>query len=78
MGVSFSQTVVRDLARKCWGHLFWEGVWHKPKQMLIAETCETAVQGQRLLLAVSSLTWGFHLHRAHGQPPAHVGPPLVL
>lgn len=47
-------------------------------KMLIAETYETAVQGQRLLLALSSLTWGFHLHRAHGQPPAHVGPPLVL
>lgn len=33
----------------CWGHLSWEGLWHKPKQMLIAEPHEAAVQAPKHL-----------------------------
>lgn len=52
----------------CWGHLSWEGLWHKPKQMLIAEPYE-ALLGclvSRALLALTSLAWGLPPHPAHG------------
>lgn len=36
----------------CWGHLSWEGLWHKPKQMLIAELYEAAVQAPKGLIGL--------------------------
>lgn len=34
--------------------------------MLIAEPCEAAIQGQRALLALTSLAWGLPSHLAYG------------
>lgn len=50
----------------CWKHLSWESLWHKPKEMLIAEPYEASIRAPKDLTGLGHLAWGLPPHPAHG------------